>query len=54
MGIQRRSEIIGYTHWTFDQLDEQPRDELDRLLLYNRLKAEAERERQELDNRGRR
>ena len=45
LDIQRRAEIIGFTHWPLTVLDEQPRDGLHELLLYLDAKGEAERER---------
>ncbi len=49
LSIQRRSEIVGFTGWTFEQLDDQPRPEIDRLLLYLGKKRAIEKEAEAFD-----
>lgn len=39
VAVFRRSELIGFTGWTFDELDAQPRAEVTRLETFLRLKA---------------
>ena len=48
--IQRRSELVLLTHWPYDVLDRQPREDLDELLLYSRLKGAAQQEADDVRN----
>jgi hypothetical protein len=47
--IQRRSELVLMTGWTFEQLNRQSRIELTELLDYNRIKSALQTERDNLE-----
>jgi len=48
--IQRESEIIELTGWSFDVYDQQPAGRLARMMTYISMKHVIEREKQELDS----
>jgi len=48
LAIQRRGEIIEFTHWTITDLDEQPSNQVDDVLLYLRAKGKAQSEKDKL------
>lgn len=44
VAVFRRSELIGFTGWTFDELDAQPRPEVSKLETFLRIKAGVQAE----------
>lgn len=48
--IQRESEIIQLTGWTFDEYDEQPAPRLVRMMTYISMKNAIENEKQKMDS----
>jgi hypothetical protein len=49
--IQRESEIIEMTGWTFDEYDEAPAHRLSRMMEYLSLKNAVEKQKMDFDNR---
>lgn len=46
--IMRSSDLVLTTHWTFEQLERQPRNRVEELITYLNIKGAIENEQQEL------
>lgn len=53
MAIQSDAEIVGFTHWTFEQIEDQDHDKLEGLKMYLRMKAGLEKQRNAMESQSR-